>query len=122
MTQESDNRRSLRLPIEVDVNVDHPRSRRRLTAELFDISPEGCRLVTAEPFDPSSQLLIRIAGLEPWPARVVWAKDGTVGVEFHKPINPAVVEHHARQFPKGSKAEAEAVRQRRRGRQPGNGA
>ena len=116
MAQDSDKRRSLRLPIEVDVNVYHPRSRRLITAELYDISPEGCRLVTPEPFEPSAQLLIRIAGMEPWPARVVWVKDGSVGIEFHKPINAAVVEHHARQFPKGSKAEAEAARERRRRR------
>ena len=105
MTQVQDSRRGRRLPIQVDVNVDHPRSQRRLTAELSEISAEGCRILITEPLGPSDQLLIRIAGIEPWPARVVWAEDGAVGIEFHKPLHAAVVEHNSLQFPRASEQE-----------------
>lgn len=111
-----DPRRSLRLPVVVEVLLDHPRSKRRIDAELHDISPEGCRIVTAEPFAPGAQLVVRIGALEPWPARVVWTRDGFVGAEFHTPLSPAMVEHTSLPSSEGTKEEARPAPARRRGR------
>jgi hypothetical protein len=34
-----------------------------------------------------------------WPARVVWARSGTAGVEFHRPLKPDAVSHFVAAFP-----------------------
>jgi hypothetical protein len=88
-----------RYAVEVCSVVKHPSSFRRIDAELWDLSAGGCRIVTPEPLNPNDQLLVRIEGLESWPARVVWKGANAVGVTFQYPLHYAVVEHYARLFP-----------------------
>ena len=92
-------RRSKRWPIEVSSVVTQPRLQRRVPAEMYDLSPIGCRFVTDEPFEPGSQVLIRMQGLEDWPGTVIWCGPEGVGVEFHVPLNETVLEHYVRTHP-----------------------
>jgi hypothetical protein len=94
-------RRSARLAVEIVVLVDHPRSSRLLAAELSDLSREGCRIITPEPFEPGAQILIKMPDVEPWPARVIWAREGAVGTEFHDPLPAEVVAEHGLRFQQG---------------------
>lgn len=93
-------RASKRTPIEVSLVVNHPRMRRKVQAELYDLSPLGCRFLTEEAFDTGAQVLVRIEGLEDWPGRVVWTGPEGIGVDFHAPLDEKVVEHYARTFPR----------------------
>ena len=89
-------RRSRRWPIEVSSVVTQPRLQRQVPAEMYDLSPIGCRFVSDEPFEPGSQVLIRMQGLEDWPGTVIWCGPEGIGVEFHVPLNSAVLEHYIR--------------------------
>jgi hypothetical protein len=87
-----------RYPVRVTIVVAHPRSVRRVTAELRDLSRGGCRLVSPERFSLGDQLLVSIDGLEPWPAAVAWTGDECIGLAFHQPLDHSVAEHYARIF------------------------
>jgi hypothetical protein len=93
-------RAAKRLPIEVSLVVNQPRMNRRVPAELFDLSPLGCRFLTEEHFEPGAQVLIRIKGLEDWPGTVAWSGPEGVGVDFHAPLEASVVERYARLYPR----------------------
>jgi hypothetical protein len=95
---EVDPRRSPRLPVEIVVGIEHPRSQQRMAADMTELTPEGCRLVASPPFEQGAQLLVELPGFEPWPARVIWAQDGALGAEFHDPLPFAVFERYADRF------------------------
>jgi hypothetical protein len=57
---------------------------------LKDISSGGCRVEMIEPCQLGDPLIARLPELEPLGSRVCWG-DGTItGVEFLRPIHPAV--------------------------------
>jgi hypothetical protein len=87
-----------RYPVRVSVEVTHPRSARRIEAELRDISTGGCWIITPESLPLGSQILLTIEGLEPWPAAVAWSRDGCIGLAFHAVLDHAIAEHYARLF------------------------
>ena len=99
-------RRSERLLVEIDVVLSHPRTVRRIAADLSDISAEGCRVVTQESLQRGDQLLILIEGLDPWPAHVVWVSFEGVGVEFHTPLAPELVGFLGHMFKPRPRADA----------------
>lgn len=93
-----DPRRNERPLVELAAIVAHPRSNRRFTVEVVEISCEGCRMLTGEPIACGDQLVVSIAGLPRWPARVIWARGGAVGAEFHQPLLPGEVARYAEVF------------------------
>lgn len=94
-----DPRRSDRPLVELAAIIGHPRTGRRFAVEVVEISSEGCRLLTSEPVAFGDQVLVSVPGMARWPARVVWARSGTAGVEFHRPLKPDVVAHFVSAFP-----------------------
>jgi len=94
-----DPRRSDRPLIELAAIVGHPRTGRRFTAEVVEISCEGCRLLTGEPVACGDQVLVSVPGLARWPSRVVWARKGAAGVEFHRPLEASMVAYYVATFP-----------------------
>jgi hypothetical protein len=105
-----DPRRSERPLVELAAVIVHPRSGRKFAAELVELSCEGCRLLTREAMDSGDQLLVTIAGLDNWPARVVWMRGEAVGVEFHQPLQPGVVMRYAETFPPHLRVYTETLR------------
>jgi len=94
-----DPRRSERPLVELSAVVAHPRSGRGFTAEVVEISCEGCRLIAGEPLAEGDQLVVSVVGLARWPARVIWARSGVVGIEFHTALKPGEVARFAAEFP-----------------------
>ena len=94
-----DPRRSARLGVEIVLDVHHPRSSQRIVAQLTNLSREGAHLVAPVPFAEAAQLLIDLPGFELWPARVIWARSGEIGVEFHDPLPDGVLAALADRFP-----------------------
>jgi hypothetical protein len=117
-----DPRRSERPLVELAALVDHPRSGRRFAAEVVELSCEGCRLLTREPVECGDQVLVSIAGLAQWPARVIWARGGAVGVEFHRALRPGIVARYAESFPTHLRTYTETLRLDRRERAPAEAA
>ena len=94
-----DPRRSERPLVDLSAVVAHPRSGRGFTAAVVEISCEGCRLLTPEPMAVGDQLVVSVVGLARWPARVIWARNGVVGVEFHTALQHGEVARFAAAFP-----------------------
>jgi hypothetical protein len=87
-----------RFPVRVSIEVVHPRSARRIEAEVCDLSTGGCRIAGSDLLSIGDQLLVTIDGLEPWPAAVAWTAQGCAGVAFHTPLDHSVAEHYSRIF------------------------
>jgi PilZ domain len=60
--------------------------------ELLDISNLGCRVEMAEQLTLGESVWLRLPGLESIHAHVAWTRDWTAGLEFAKPLHPAVLE------------------------------
>lgn len=59
---------------------------------VFDASPQGCKLEFIERPDLDEFLFVKFEGMELLEARVCWIDGFAAGVEFQKPIHPAVFE------------------------------
>jgi hypothetical protein len=100
-------RASERTPIEVALLVNQPRHNRVVAAELFDLSPLGCRFLSDEHFEPGAQVLIRLKGLEDWPGTVAWSGPAGIGVDFHTPLDASLVEQYGRLYPRNGGTSSE---------------
>lgn len=85
--------------LQATVSVKPYGASRSSKARMFDLSVKGCCIVSGEILRTGTQILIRIPGLEFWPATVAWNREGAIGAEFHKPLHPAVVQHYAKFYP-----------------------
>lgn len=61
-------------------------------AELADISSSGARVIAAERLVEGETVWLRFPGLEAIPARVAWTQEWTAGLEFQRPLHPAVLD------------------------------
>jgi len=84
----------------VDVSI-RARCRTKLLTALvtvIDVSERGCRLrdfpVNIRYGD---RICIRPQGLEPMWGQIRWMRRGLAGVEFERPLHPAVVQHIAQE-------------------------
>ena len=69
----------------------------RDSAEIFDISPHGCRLRTsALTMREGMRIVIRPQGLEGMTAVVRWVEGQVAGLEFDSPLYEPVVDHLSR--------------------------
>jgi len=85
------SRRAERVPLRADIDFrragDH-----RYRVNILDFSCEGCRLELPERVLPNEIIWISLPGLETLQARVAWVKGWNAGVEFLRPLYPAVFE------------------------------
>jgi len=59
---------------------------------VYDASPHGCKLEFVERPRLDELVWVKFEGLEALGAFVCWVEGFVVGVEFQKPIHPAVFE------------------------------
>jgi len=59
-------------------------------AGLKDVSTDGCRIELIEECEPGEDVIARFPQLEPLGAWVRWTLGATAGVEFMRPMHPAV--------------------------------
>ena len=65
-------------------------------AQLIDLSEHACQLRGCPPRGRTGdRIRICLAGLEPLSGKVKWMRHGDVGVQFNRPLHPAVVDHIA---------------------------
>jgi hypothetical protein len=82
-------RRSARIPLMAEV-VMRRSGRFNHKVGIDDLSREGCRLVFLERPELDERVWIKFDGLESLEAAVCWVNENAVGVEFARPIYPAV--------------------------------
>lgn len=72
-------------------NVDFRRAgEHRYRVDILDFSPLGCRIELPEELYCNEIIWISLPGIETLESRVQWVKDRVVGIEFARPIHPAV--------------------------------
>jgi hypothetical protein len=62
----------------------------RSTVRIHDLSPHGCKVDFIDRPRLDEKVSVKIKGLEVLSAMVCWVELSTVGLEFDKPIHPAV--------------------------------
>jgi hypothetical protein len=67
------------------------------TRRITDLSITGFRLAWAPEMKVGVRMWIRVAGLEPLAARIIWRNGSQAGCEFLVPLNPYVFEHVVRE-------------------------
>lgn len=84
-------RRSRREAIQAEVAYKKA-GQLRYPVRLFDLSQTGCKIEFVERLRVGDRILIKLAGLEGLPASVCWIEGFVGGVEFERPLHPAVFE------------------------------
>ena len=73
----------------LDITV-RQRGRFAVAGATADLTPYGARLSGAGPFEPDSEMWLRLPGLESQTVRVIWSHGPTTGVAFIQPLHTAV--------------------------------
>ena len=84
-------RRSDRVPVEVAAGL-RQRGASGVSVQVMDLSTDGFRAATHLDLAPGSDVWLRLPGLEPCHARVVWAEGHLVGCSFLRALHPAVLQ------------------------------
>jgi hypothetical protein len=90
-------RKSARVKIAATVKLGR-RGHDNFSAKAFDFSREGCKLEFQERPRLDETVWVKFDDLELLEATVCWVDDLCVGVEFARPLHPAVFEMLAARF------------------------
>ena len=79
--------------VQLQADIDFRRTgEHRWRVNIYDISPQGCRVEVPVRVKPEDTIWISLPGLETIQARVCWVKGWVAGVEFERPLHQAVFE------------------------------
>lgn len=84
-------RRAERVSLRADIDFRRT-GERRWRVNILDFSLRGCRVELPVRVTTKDKIWISLPGVEALQARVCWVKDWEAGVEFERPIHPAVFE------------------------------
>ena len=82
-------RKSDRVQINAMVKLRR-RGHHNFTVKAYDLSPEGGKLEFMERPELGETVWVKFEGLELLQAKVCWIENLCVGVEFERPLHPAV--------------------------------
>jgi hypothetical protein len=57
---------------------------------IYDLSPEGCRVEFVDRPTLSERLWVKLEGVEALEGTVCWIEGHCVGLQFRRPLHPAV--------------------------------
>lgn len=86
-----DRRRCARVPVASTINL-RPIGAINYEVELHDLSIAGCRVELVESSAIGESLIARFPQLEPLVGELRWADGATAGIEFSRPMHPAVLD------------------------------
>lgn len=87
---ETDERRLPRRLVNFAAHIANDAAVRHV--QVIDISEGGCRVLGVADGEPGTALLIKLPGLEPLRATVVWLGDGELGCRFEAELHPATLQ------------------------------
>ena len=82
-------RQTPRVSVAAMVNLRR-KGHHRFSVQVFDLSPEGCKVEFIERPQLDENLWLKFDGLESLEASVRWVASNAVGVQFLRPIHSAV--------------------------------
>lgn len=83
------HRRSARVPLDAEVQLRRS-GRHHYVVTAYDVSREGCKLEFVERPRLDETVWVKFEGLDAIEAGVCWVDGHFVGVEFSRPVYPAV--------------------------------
>jgi hypothetical protein len=89
--QELTSRKSRRVTLEMGAGL-RQRGGTGVTIQIVDLSTDGFRASTHLQLAKGTDVWLRLPGLEPYQARVMWAKGNFIGCAFDRPLHPAVLD------------------------------
>jgi hypothetical protein len=84
-------RRADRVHVELGAGL-RQRGAAGVSVQIMDLSTDGFRVATHLELCIGKDVWLRLPGLEPCPAKVVWSEGYFVGCAFARPLHPAVVQ------------------------------
>lgn len=94
MAEQEERRRDDRVPL--DIAVDFRRAKEhRYEVRLRDLTAHGCRIDLPEHVSNPDEVWVTLPGLETLSSTVRWKSEWVAGVEFKRPMHPAVFDHMA---------------------------
>lgn len=84
-------RKADRVPVELGAGL-RQRGASGVTVQIMDLSTDGFRVATHLELCAGTQVWLRLPGLEPCHAEVVWAEGHYIGCAFQRPLHPAVLQ------------------------------
>ena len=88
-------RKSERVQLELGAGL-RQRGASGVTVQIMDLSTHGFRVATHLELMDGADVWLRLPGLEPCHARVMWSRGHYVGCQFERPLHPAVLDMIAR--------------------------
>jgi hypothetical protein len=89
--QELTSRKSERVTLEMGAGL-RQRGGTGVAIQIVDLSIDGFRASTHLQLAKGTDVWLRLPGLEPYQARVMWAKGNFIGCAFERPLHPAVLD------------------------------
>jgi hypothetical protein len=86
---DSHGRKAERIPLQADIDFRRT-GEHRWRVNIHDISPQGCRVELPVRVAPDDKIWISLPGLEALQGRICWVEEWVAGVQFDKPLHPAV--------------------------------
>jgi hypothetical protein len=83
-------RRADRVAVELGAGL-RQRGAAGVSVQIMDLSTDGFRVATHLQLYSGTDVWLRLPGLEPCHARVVWSEGHLLGCAFERPLHPAVV-------------------------------
>jgi len=93
-------RRTKRVPVAASVTLRR-HGRQNFRVQVFDASSHGCKVEFVERPEMQECVWVRFEGLEPLEASVRWLEGQCAGLQFSKPIHPAVFDLMAERLRQG---------------------
>jgi len=88
---DSHGRKAERVPMQADIDFRRT-GEHRWRVNLLDFSPQGCRVELPVRVNDEDLIWINLPGLEAVQSGISWVEEWVAGVEFDKPLHPAVFE------------------------------
>lgn len=90
-------RRAPRVALDAEVMLRRA-GRNNYRVRVYDMSPQGCRVEFVERPNLDELLWVKFEGLDAIEASVCWTGGPAAGLEFVRPVHPAVFEHLLRRL------------------------
>ena len=88
-------RRAPRAPVSLDASLGLGGLARAL-CKVVDISIHGARLQSYSTLTRGSTIWLTLPGIGPVAADIMWSDEFVAGCQFHRPLDPAVIEDLAK--------------------------
>lgn len=96
--QDLTSRKSERVKLELGAGL-RQRGGTGVAIQIMDLSTDGFRASTHLQLEKGSDVWLRLPGLEPYHAKVMWSKGAFIGCAFERPLHPAVLDMIVKKVP-----------------------